>query len=219
MFQQLLTQLMDLLLPRRCLGCLRYDTWACEPCVQRHQLHQVVTWPHQDLAAVHSLGPYHDPFWRQLVELLKFHGVRELAQPLGQALAGLAEAATQAQASVVVIPVPLHPSRQRERGFNQAGLLAEVMSRLTGLPTVDDLLVRQRATPAQARLGDSVRQANVAGAFALVDPVRARRVLTGQTVYLIDDVYTTGATSAAAAQALLGAGCVRIEVFAVARGR
>jgi len=134
-----------------------------------------------------------------VVHALKYDGRTDLAGGLGAALAAALPAAP---APEIVAPVPLHPSRRRERGYDQAALLAEAVATRAGAPCVPGLLARVRATPAQARLGPARRRANVAGAFAVTRPswVRGRRVL------VVDDVTTTGATLAACLAALEAAG-------------
>lgn len=148
------------------------------------------------------------------IRALKFRRQRRLAQPLA---ALLAEAARRAEAPVdVIIPMPLHAGRRRERGYNQAELLARPLARALGVPLRDDVLARIRATQAQTRLSRRERLANVAGAFALASPVAAQ-ALTGMRVALVDDVTTTGATLEAAAESLSAAHPAAICAFAVAR--
>lgn len=103
----------------------------------------------------------------------------------------------------VLLPIPLHRSRERERGFNQAELLASILSKTTNRRVCTDLLVRNRATPAQARLTKKERATNVHGAFSL-SPTAELPQVDGQPrpVILVDDVATTGATLQAAARAL-----------------
>jgi len=113
----------------------------------------------------------------------------------------------------IVIPVPLHVRRLRERGFNQSLLLARTVATACGIP-VDFLSLRRvRDTPPQTLMGRKERQANIRGAFAVVrrDRLRDRQVL------LIDDVYTTGSTLAECARALLDGGAARVGVLTLAR--
>ena len=107
----------------------------------------------------------------------------------------------------VIIPVPLHPSRRRERGFNQAELIAKIISAYYNRPLISTGLIRTRPTDYQAHLhGQYARLKNVADAFA----ARDRHLIRGKNIILVDDVATTGATLHAAAQILKDAGAHKI---------
>jgi len=107
----------------------------------------------------------------------------------------------------VVVPVPLHRSRERVRGFNQAELIAV----RTGLPVLNRVLRRRKNTPSQTGLTRSERKRNLAGAFELRGDVRGRKMI------LVDDVYTTGSTMNEIARTLKRGGAERVEVLTVAR--
>ncbi len=115
----------------------------------------------------------------------------------------------------LIIPVPLHPTRRRERGFNQAERLAECLSRATRIPLDAKLLRRTELTPTQTRLSRTERARNVERAFA-VRP--GRKLAAGTRAVLVDDVLTTGATTSACARALRAAGAGEVCVWTVARG-
>ena len=111
-----------------------------------------------------------------------------------------------------IMPVPLHPARERERGYNQSGLLARRLSKRVGVPVAESGLQRIPATAVQMELDAAQRRLNVAGAFACVGPaVRQKRVA------VIDDVCTTGATLDACAAALLQAGAASVFGLTLAR--
>ena len=114
----------------------------------------------------------------------------------------------------IVVPVPLHVTRLRHRGFNQSAVLARYVARVLGRPVALRLLVRTRDTPSQTALSLPARAANVAGAFAVRDPGTAR----ARTFLLVDDVWTSGATARAAASALYAAGAQHVDVVTFARG-
>ena len=108
-----------------------------------------------------------------------------------------------------LIPVPLHPRRLAERGFNQAEEIARFISREVGVPVVGGICRRVRPTRMQSRLSDQDRRSNVAGAFECSQ--------SPERPAIVDDVVTTGATADALAAALITAGADRVQVWAVAR--
>ncbi len=147
----------------------------------------------------------------------KHGGRRDLAEVLGALLAArLVECGVHAAGDRprVLVPVPLHPLRRLERGYDQAALLARELARRTGIPLVPALR-RTRSTRAQGSALAPVRHANVSGAFAL-RPFAARR-LAGREAWLVDDVLTSGSTANECARVLERAGAVRVGVALVAR--
>ena len=154
-----------------------------------------------------AVGAY-DGALRAIVHALKYEGRRSLARPLAELMrlrgADLLIGADWA------VPVPLHPSRRRERGFNQAADLA----RHLGVP-VRQALRRTRATRMQAGLPAAQRHRNVRGAFELASP--GQEGLAGSVVVLIDDVSTTGATLEACAGVLKKAGVREVRALTAAR--
>jgi len=112
-----------------------------------------------------------------------------------------------------IIPVPLHPKRLRWRGFNQALILAREVGRLWRLPVDPFILRRSRETPPQTELSEEERTKNVRGAFA-VDP---RKSVEGESLLLVDDVYTSGATVNECSRALQRAGAKEVHVLTLAR--
>jgi ComF family protein len=151
---------------------------------------------------------------RQAILALKFRGQRRLAQPLADLLA--AGYAREGLVADLIVPVRLHRGRRRQRGFDQAELLARALGDRLDLGVRADLLVRHRATAPQTTLPRDQRRANVAGAFALASPA-ATQCLAGRRLVLVDDVSTTGSTLDAAAAALREANPETIWGLAVAR--
>ena len=113
-----------------------------------------------------------------------------------------------------LLPVPLHPLKEREREFNQSALLARRLSRATRIPCLEKILHRERDTATQPHLNRHQRAANMHSAFA----VRPGTSLAGRRLVLVDDVFTTGATTNACARALRAAGAAEVCVWTVARG-
>jgi len=147
---------------------------------------------------------------REAIHHLKYSGRTSLAKPLGSYLE--AHWQTASQPADLIVPVPLHATRLRERGYNQSTLLAEQLSRASKLPVVEPALIRVKATTPQVTLNAAERKANVRAAFeARSDLVRGRRVL------LVDDVCTTGATLESSGIALRQAGATFVWALTLAR--
>jgi len=154
------------------------------------------------------------------IRALKFADQRTYARLLGSLLAA-SVAARGLPLPTAIVPIPLHPSRQRERGFNQAERIARAAARWLDLPVRADALLRRRATRAQSSLAAAERRANVRAAFICtgvgVGDSRRRGLVLPRHVAIVDDVVTTGATAAAAAQVLRAAGVQNVELWAMAR--
>lgn len=149
---------------------------------------------------------------RQAILLFKYGGRPSLGRHLGRLMAEAVGGLFDPGRFDLVIPVPLHPGRERERGFNQAALLAKEVGSAWGLRVGHRLLRRVRATEAQSG-GRSARAANVRGAFHVARPDQ----VAGCKVLLIDDVFTTGATVSECAKTLLAAGAAEVAVYTLAR--
>ena len=220
--------LLDLLFPRWCLGCGKGGSFICSGCSRT--LPQITPpvcprcgMPRSALApcpACHdrefAIDGIRSAFRfeglvRQTVHEFKYRNLRSLSQPL----AGMTDDCLTANhlPGEVLVPVPLHPKRLRERGYNQSALLAEEIGRLSGLPVASHSLSRTRHTPPQAKTGTvEERRANMKGVFSCRD-----RSLAGRQVILIDDVTTSGATLDACAGALKAAGAASVWGLTLAR--
>lgn len=150
---------------------------------------------------------------RQLVLALKYGDRHDIARPAGRWLAR--QAAPLCRADTLVVPVPLHRARLFHRRYNQSGLLALALGRELDRPALPDLLLRTRRTGIQDGLSRAARFENQQGAIA-PRPARAKRI-EGRHVLLVDDVMTSGATLAAAAEACFAAGADDVDVIVLAR--
>lgn len=200
------------LFPPRCCLCgfpgASLDLDLCAIC------HEDLPWDREAGRALTALRfeyPVDD-----LIRKLKYQQVIAHARVLGVLLAQAADERAGALPKLLV-PVPLHGARFRERGFNQAAAIARYAGRLLGIPVAPRAMRRVRDTPSQTALDVIARQQNVRGAFAVAGERRAARLRAAAHVALVDDVMTTGSTLQAARETLLEAGLSRVDLWAVAR--
>ena len=158
---------------------------------------------------------YREPLVRELIHYYKYAGVRDIASIFAdEIVAFLGFYGIRPQEPAVLVPIPLHRSRERKRGFNQARLLAEALAERLKLP-VADALRRIRATAPQVGMDSfEERRTNVTDAFSVNEPA----AIAGSTVILIDDVSTSGATLSEAARALREANCRTVWAIVIAKG-
>ena len=169
-----------------------------------------------------AYGLYQDRL-KAAIHALKYDRLHPTARMLGQMLAqAIARLAHEAPPEMLVVPIPLHRSKHAQRGFNQARALAvcalESLRKTHPqwrLTLAASTLMRHRATTSQAGLSSRQRRLNVRGAFAVSDTA----VVDSKHVLVIDDIFTTGATARAAAQALVRAGAASVWVATLARAR
>jgi len=194
--------LWDWLFPPQCVACDARGAWLCPACLQEI-IYLSAPWPQHSesfapLANARSAARLQTPL-REAIHAFKYSGVRVLADVLGEILhRGWAQEPWDVD---VVVPVPLHSGRLRERGYNQSALLALELSARTGLPVVDSVLVRHSPTRPQVGLSAMERAENVRNAFRC-----ASSALASAEILLVDDVWTTGSTMRACGEALLAGG-------------
>lgn len=210
--------LLSLFLKSDCPLCQRpADQTLCRDCQQqlRRCQRSPLSW-RQDGLVLQVWGQYTGPL-KRAIAAFKYDNQPQLAQPLGDWLAEawLADS-TRRPDSLTVVPIPLHPDKQRQRGYNQAELLARQFCQQTGLPLRSRGLLRQRSTEALHCLGSRDRAAQLAGAFGLGPDLQR---VASVPILLLDDIYTTGATVQAAAQVLQQHGHPVYGVAAIATSR
>jgi len=218
----------ELLFPQWCVGCGKEGDFICQACRQslprimppicpkcgKPQLSGILcpgctSWQ----AKIDGIrSPFRfDGVIRQAIHQLKYRNLRALAATLANLLQDYL--VTHPMSGEVLVPVPLHQKRLRERGYNQSSLLAKELGKLTHLPVVDDCLIRHRyALPQTKTLTVDERQSNVANAFTCRD-----QRLRDKQVLLIDDVSTSGSTLDACAAALKAAGATSVWGLVLAR--
>lgn len=150
---------------------------------------------------------------QQAIHLFKFKKKKAFASHLIQLINAHIPVDCNIPEYDFVLPIPIHKKRLRERGFNQAMLLANGIAKAEGLPVLADALVRKRHTVAQSGLDKAARQQNIVGAFEVRNPERIR----GKRLLIIDDVFTTGATIREAVSELWTADPAEVDVLTLAR--
>ena len=192
--------------PPFCLKCSRRlesysDEGLCPDC-RRHP-------PAFDYAWAATV--YADPL-SSLIPHYKFHNKTALRTTFGKIIREFLVRYDIRLSPDVIVPVPLHPARLRERGYNQAALIAERLAPVLGAPVAQSGLERARHTPRQSELGQKERFTNVIGAFRITTPSR----FMDKHVILVDDLLTTGSTASEAAKVLKAAGAAKVGVLTLA---
>lgn len=156
----------------------------------------------------------YDSLMRGSIARFKYGNRREYADFYADELVRRCGAAVRSWAADALVPIPLHKSRRRKRGFNQAELVARKIGEKLNIPVETKLLLRVKKTSPQKELNDTQRRANLKNAFQVrQNDVRLRKVI------LVDDIYTTGSTIDAAAAALLEHGVEKVYFLAICIGR
>jgi ComF family protein len=223
---------LDLLFPIECLGCSKEGEYICEPC-----FHSIPTgWnfclfcrrpslegrlclmcvPRHAIDRVFIAGDYNSKTLKNAIRALKYSYVEDLKKPLGKFLIQHLQYQKVffEHHDIVIVPMPLSKTRFRERGFNQAELLAREVAEYLRLPLLTSALLRARHTDAQVGLTEDERRENIAGAFK----VKSFEEVKDKSVLLIDDVATTGATLEEAAKVLKNAGAKEVWGAVLAKG-
>jgi ComF family protein len=151
---------------------------------------------------------------RQSIARFKYSGRREYAAFYAEEILKRCAKELFSWQAEVLIPIPLHPSRRRKRGYNQAALLARELTKRCGIPTDEQLLYRVKKTKAQKELNDQERQTNLKHAFSV-----RKGEIPYKTVILIDDIYTTGSTIDAATAVLKESGIQTVYFLCICVGR
>ncbi len=151
----------------------------------------------------------HNSTLKEAVNLLKFHGIKRLSKPLSEKIIGMDLPQVD-----LVLPVPLHKKRLRQREFNQSALIGKHIARHLEVPIVINSLIRERNTMPQVGLNAKERRKNIRNAFTVKDAV----VLKGKHIMLVDDVFTTGATVRECSRVLKKAGAHSVYVVTLTHG-
>lgn len=224
--------LLDLLFPIECVGCGKDGEWLCQQCLDRikllTELHCPVCKtkltngnvcekcsPQSFLDGVIIAVFYDNELIDKAIHYLKYKGIKDLAKPLGKLLATALNRGSFWDNDWILAPVPLHKRRERFRGFNQAGLIADEVAQISKLEVNNNNLYRNRNTHSQIKLKREDRLQNIIGAFRIKNPA----FFAKKQIILIDDVMTTGATLQECAKELKSVGAESVWAAVIARGR
>ena len=216
---------LDFFLPLYCVGCRRAGSGICreclsgmselqaycEVCAQPGEAHRCRRCSNSPLPidGIRAVYPFEGVI-RSAAHAFKYRNYRALAPQLAGILASLMESARIP--ATLLVPVPMHPRRERSRGYNQAALLADELGKLAGIPVAEDVLKRVVDSPPQVQRASRADRMSIAeGTFS------AAKSVDGESVLLIDDVVTTGSTMAACANALRAASADSVWGLALAR--
>jgi ComF family protein len=226
-FYDLLDDFISLLFPRLCYGCgnhlLRNEKLICTECY--------VVIPRTNYHLEHE-NPVAQLFWgrclieraaafsyynkgsriRNLIHNLKYHGIKEIGSELGKIYGLILKSSGFTTGIDIIIPVPLHPTKKRNRGFNQSEIISEGLAAVSGLAVVTNALIRTTLSATQTRRSRYDRWTNVEGIFNIPDP----EIIRGRHILLVDDVITTGSTIESCANELLKIEGVKVSVIALA---
>lgn len=204
---------LDWVFPPRCVGCGRVDTLWCSRC--QHAVERIplpLSFDPLPSITASAATAWHSGRLRMLLHALKYENGRAVAAVAGERLVRAVGALEWTFDTIV--PVPLHTSRLRKRGYNQANELAQFVAEQLTIPCLPDAIQRHRYTTSQVGLSRTQRQTNVDGAF-----IASPELVADKSILLIDDVMTTGATLDACAQALTAAGARGIYTLTVTAAR
>lgn len=237
MFLDAKNSILDLLFPALCAGCRAEGSFLCQNCAARLQWippccivcgawspHGIKTFPGRtclSCRAKSNIYGFFSPFSfscepiRTLIHAFKYRRTRAIVPTLAAILEQyMQKFGINLSVHAIIIPIPLHTSRERVRGFNQSALLAHHLAKKIGIPVKEKILIRTKKTVPQIELSGEERKENMKNAFT-VSPYDAT-ALRKKTILLLDDVKTTGATLEEAAQMLKGAGAKRVWAVTIA---
>jgi ComF family protein len=218
---------LSLLFPRICYGCgnhlLRNENIICTECfvviprtdyhLQRENPVEQLFWGRCKIEAAAAFSYYNKGSRiRNLIHNLKYRGIKEIGSELGRIYGLVLKSSGFTNTIDIIIPVPLHPIKQRSRGFNQSELIADGISEATGIQVNKNAVVRTVSSSTQTRRSRYERWVNVEGIFSTEDPASIR----GKHVLLIDDVITTGSTMESCINEILKTEGVKVSVAALA---
>jgi len=226
---------LDLLFPKFCISCGKKESYLCQDCfslidIAERQYCPFCPQPRvvidgrtcnfcqrsKKLAGLYSATSYDNFIVKKTVNQFKYAYIKELAKPLSSLIVAHLINLNQVESflSFILIPIPLHKKKLKQRGFNQAEEIGKELSKNLEAPILNNVLIKTKQTSAQVELKKEEREKNIKGAFFCQKPelVRDKKIL------LVDDIFTTGSTMEECALTLKRAGAKEIWGIVVARG-
>lgn len=218
---------LSLLFPRLCCGCgthlMRNENLLCTECyvsIPRTDYHlseenpvAKLFWGRCNISRTAAFSYYtKGSRIRKIIHTLKYKGIKEIGTEMGRIYGASLKSSQFLEGIDIIIPVPLHYSRERKRGFNQCDLICEGLSEISGIGVRKDILKRVSMSDTQTKRSRYERWLNVDGIFEVTDP----ESIEGKHLLVVDDVITTGSTIEACASELLKIKDVRVSVIALA---
>lgn len=230
----LVNKFLDLIYPKRCLNCSNVGDHICDSCLGSLSFCETQICPECQRPAIggftHALCQHPQGAERLLcafkfegpiekgIKALKYQGVKEIAQTLiDLALESFTTANVTFGEDSLIVPVPLHPIKKLERGFNQAVLLSSALAQRLGLEMQTSWLMKEKENPSQTRLNAQERAVNVRGVYSLNPKAQKLDSVRDRDVVLVDDVFTSGATLRECAKVLKRAGARFVYLLAIAK--
>lgn len=228
--------ILDLLFPKFCINCQKERTYLCQDCFSLIDISEIQYCPFcafpkivldgktcnscrnsKKLTGLYSAASYDNFIVKKLINQFKYGAyIKELAKPLSSLI--IAHLINLNKTSnffdFILVPVPLHKKKLKQRGFNQANEIAKELSKFLKIPLFDEVLIKMKQTPAQVELEKEEREKNIKGVFLCQKPELA----TGKKILLVDDIFTTGSTMEECALILKQAGAKEIWGVVIARG-
>ena len=206
-------RLLNLLLPQKCIGCNKKQVVLCRECLETLPLPDSEG-PRNIFAAAH----YDYETTRKAIWFLKYRGVKQLAEPLAELIntrCSFIKHRVFNQGEWIIVPIPLSSKKMRERGYNQAELIAKHLSDKINIGCLNDVLYKKFHTESQVNVKNrEKRLENLKDSFGIKNPEKIK----DKNIILVDDVSTTGATISEAEKTLLEAGAKKVIAIVVARG-
>lgn len=213
MLKKILKFILDIIFPIECVGCGKSGSFVCDNCFNKIEINKVEPFKNDLISQVHIASSYHQNTLRQLIHFFKYQYIENIGRTLSKIMISYYEKVPNKLENPIIIPVPLHKIRLRERCFNQAQILGKYFSEHFEYQMNLDLITRKINTKHQADLKKAQRLENIKNAFFISD----ENFVKNKNFLIIDDVYTTGSTVLEMAKLLKSNGANNIWCLVIAK--